>query len=243
MIAPAHAPGVARRPRGASAASCSTAATALGIPLAEQARAHRAAVDAAHELRRAALRAVGAAELVGVRRRRAPLARRSRSSSPTGSRARSWRRAAREISARTGGLILAPAAVRHHARRRPRRPRARRARPTRRGSTRGSRTCAVAASTCASARRSQGDRGGRRGAIAGVTTLGGRRRSPPTSTSPRCPSRSCGRSLGRSCAARAAPERPRPSRDAVDERRSCSTSTATSRSSTATRSTSTRSGR
>ena len=66
----------------------------------------RAAAHAADQLRRAARRAVGPAELVGLHGRRALAAPRSSASSPTGSRARSSPRAAREMSARTGGAIL-----------------------------------------------------------------------------------------------------------------------------------------
>ena len=52
----------------------------------------RSAADAAHQLRRAPARPVGAAELVDATSTPTTARRRSGSSSPTGSRARSWRR-------------------------------------------------------------------------------------------------------------------------------------------------------
>ena len=85
----------------------------------------RAAADAAHELRRAPPRPVGAPELVVVRRRRAALAgvpqvprRRAHAHARGGAGARDERAHRRDDPA--------AAAVRPHARRRPRRPRARR---------------------------------------------------------------------------------------------------------------------
>ena len=67
-------PGVARRPRGGQPVPGRVDDGARN-PRRRAGGAHGATADAAHELRRAALRAVGAAELVGVRRRRAPLGR------------------------------------------------------------------------------------------------------------------------------------------------------------------------
>ena len=86
----ARAPaGVARGLRACVARFVLEAATRLGVPPQDDGVLRRPAADAADELRRAPLRAVGAPELVGLRRRRAPLAGVPASSSPTGSRARS----------------------------------------------------------------------------------------------------------------------------------------------------------
>ena len=70
-IGAAHAPGARSTTSRRSAASCATGRRRSGIPPHEHALLRRAAADAADELRRAAPRAVGAPELVGVQRRRA----------------------------------------------------------------------------------------------------------------------------------------------------------------------------
>ena len=180
-------------------ASCAAFAGQLGIPAHEYAALRRAAADAAHELRRAPLRAVGAAELVGVRRRRPP--QRGVPEVPR-------RRAHAHARGRAGARDERPhrradpaaAAVRPLARRRPRRPRARRAdqrgvdRPVGRAPARRSGVDAAAR------RAGRGDPHAR--AVAGVAVRRPRaaRRCRPTTTSPRCRSRSCASSPRPRCA-------------------------------------------
>ena len=85
-----------RRPRSTtsppSRSFMFTVCTQLGISAEDQAVLRRPAAGAADELRRAPLRAVGEAVVVGVRRRREPIAGLSAASWPTASRACSSRR-------------------------------------------------------------------------------------------------------------------------------------------------------
>ena len=115
------------------------------------------AADAADELRRAAARAVGAPELVALRRRGPALAgvpevpRRRAHAHAGGREGARDERAHRRVDP-------AAAALRPHARRRARGPRARRARPATSGSTRGRRISRGSASSSAAARRSRASR-------------------------------------------------------------------------------------
>ena len=88
LIGAAHAARLARRPR-----ACSPLRARLGDaarhPAARARAVHGAAADAADQLRRAPLRAVGAARAGGSSPAPSGAARPTRSSSPTGSRARS----------------------------------------------------------------------------------------------------------------------------------------------------------
>ena len=124
---------------------------------------------------------------------------------------------AREISARTGGLILAAAAVRPHARRRPRRPRARRAHE--RGVDRP-----VGRPPARPGRRPAPGRAGRRastvrsGRIAGVTTPAARHGDRRLLRRGAAGRGAAAARLAARCARRAAARRARPARDAVDER-------------------------
>ena len=103
---PGAPPGVRRGLRRAGALPARGRRRRSACPRTSTRCLRRAAADAAHQLRRAARRAVGPAELVGLHAAPSTAARPSSASSPTGSRARSSRPAAREMSARTGGAVL-----------------------------------------------------------------------------------------------------------------------------------------
>ena len=124
LLTPAHLPGVARGLRARHPLRARVRDRPRH-PAARDRVLRRAAADAAHELRRAPPRPVGAPELVVVRRRRAALAgvpqvprRRAHAHARGGAGARDERAHRRHDPA--------AAAVRPHARGRPRRPRARR---------------------------------------------------------------------------------------------------------------------
>ena len=134
------------------------------------------------------------------------------------------------------------AAARPLARGRARRPRARRADLRRLDRALAGAPAVAAASTCGWATPVEGLvlRDGRIAAA----TVGGALGRRPTTTSPRCPSRSCAALLSPELRARrAAPERARPPGHALDERDHVLPRARTCRSSAATRSTSTPNGR
>ena len=126
LVATARRAVVARRPRGARAGSRARSATESGIPPQELALFIERLLTLLTSCDERRLRAVGAQswwDYIGAERRTAAFQKfLADGLTRTLVAAR-----AREISARTGGLILCAAAVRPHARRRPRRPRARRA--------------------------------------------------------------------------------------------------------------------